>query len=301
MPSRQPTLPRSGRRPGRRLVPPHPDHAVDLAWRLGLKARWLLDDHNGGVSGIVLQQQARRAIESGDASTIVLLAGDRLLREEFAVLVATYNRATREHLAPIPIDGPNSLFALLTQRHMVATGLRPEDYGRLVIAQRAWATLNPLAIYRTPLDLETYLAAPIVATPLRLYDCPPVVSGADALVLTYGRAPGVPHRRASVAPAGWTRRRAELRPDCVSLDESYGTRRRQSRSDRSRPRLGLRRLPEPWCSSTSRPRTCVSGRPFSAAPGPLVESSAGRSTRPEANSRQDRPKSAVSSMAWSRQ
>jgi 3-oxoacyl-[acyl-carrier-protein] synthase III len=82
-----------------------PDHAVDLAWRLGLRPRWLLDDANGGVAGITMLQHALRAVEAGDASTIVLLAGDRLLREEFAALVDGYNRATRDHLAPIPVDG----------------------------------------------------------------------------------------------------------------------------------------------------------------------------------------------------
>lgn len=161
-----------------------PDHAVDLAWRLGLRVRWLMDDANGGAAGIDMLQHAMRAIEAGDASTIVLLAGDRLLREEFAVLVDGYNRATRDHLAPIPVDGPNTDFALLTQRHMVATGLARSDYGRIAVAQRRWAAGNPLAVYRDPLTLEEYLDAPVIADPLCRYDCVPVVSGADALVVT---------------------------------------------------------------------------------------------------------------------
>ena len=161
-----------------------PDHAIDLAWRLGLRVRWLMDSANGGAAGIDLLQHARRAIEAGDASTIVLLAGDRLLRSEFAALVEGYNRATRAHLAPLPVDGPNTDFALLTQRHMAATGLTRADYGRIAVAQRGWAAGNPLAVYREPLTLEEYLAAPIIAEPLGRYDCVPVVSGADALVVT---------------------------------------------------------------------------------------------------------------------
>jgi acetyl-CoA acetyltransferase len=161
-----------------------PDHAIDLAWRLGLRVRWLMDGANGGAAGIDMLQHAVRAIEAGEAATIVLLAGDRLLREEFAALVDGYNRATRDHLAPIPIDGPNTVFALLTQRHMAATGLTRGDYGLIATAQRRWAQGNPLAVYREPLTLEEYLAAPIVAEPLCRYDCVPVVSGADALVVT---------------------------------------------------------------------------------------------------------------------
>jgi acetyl-CoA acetyltransferase len=177
-----------------------PDHAVDLAWRLGVRARWLMDDANGGASGITMLQHAVRAVEAGDASTIVLLAGDRLLRDEFAALVGGYNRATRDHLTPIPVDGPNTDFALLTQRHMVATGLTRRDYGRIPVAQRRWASCNPLAVYREPLSLEQYLAAPPIAEPLSRYDCVPVVSGADALVVTSAaRAPGGVRIRATRA------------------------------------------------------------------------------------------------------
>ena len=168
-----------------------PDHGIDLAWRLGLRVRWLMDDPNGGASGINLLQHALRAIEAGDATTIVLLAGDRLLREEFGAVANGYNRATRDRLTPIPVDGPNSNFALLTQRHMAATGLTRADYGRIPVAQRRWAGANPLAVYREPLTLEDYLASPFVAEPLCRYDCVPVVSGADALVVTSSdRAPG---------------------------------------------------------------------------------------------------------------
>jgi len=161
-----------------------PDHAIDLAWRLGLSVRWLMDSANGGAAGIDMLQHAVRAVEAGDASTIVLVAGDRLLRDEFVALVDGYNRATRAYLAPIPVDGPNTDFALLTQRHMAATGVTRADYGRIAVAQRRWAAGNPLAVYREPLTLEEYLAAPLVAEPLCRYDCVPVVSGADALVVT---------------------------------------------------------------------------------------------------------------------
>jgi acetyl-CoA acetyltransferase len=161
-----------------------PDRAIDLAWKLGLRVRWLMDDGNGGASGIQLLQHAVRAVEAGDATTIVLLAGDRFDRESFRRLVDTYNRATAEYLAPIPHGGPNALFALLTSAHMARHGLERADYGRLVLQQRSAAALNPLAVYRDELTIDEYLAAPVVAPPLHRYDCVPVVSGADALVVS---------------------------------------------------------------------------------------------------------------------
>jgi len=165
-----------------------PDHAVDLAWKLGLRLRWLMEDTNGGAAGINMLQHAVRAVEAGDAAAVLVLAGDRLDRQAFSELVAGYNAATRDYLAPLCFGGPNALFALLTQRHMARHGLVREDYGELVIAQREWAGRNPGAVYREPLTLAGYLAAPLVAEPLSRYDCAPIVAGADALVVSSGRA-----------------------------------------------------------------------------------------------------------------
>jgi acetyl-CoA acetyltransferase len=168
-----------------------PDHAIDLAWKLGLKLRWLMEDTNGGASGLNMLQHAVRAVESGDAETVVVCAGDRLERDDFAELVNNYNAATRDWLAPLEFGGPNALFALVTQRHAERHGLGREDYACVPLAQRAWASLNPGAVYRDDLALEEYLAADFVASPLTRYDCVPVVSGADAVVVTSRASSGV--------------------------------------------------------------------------------------------------------------
>lgn len=161
-----------------------PDHAIDLAWRLGLRVRWLMEDPHGGASAINMLQHAVRAVEAGDAETIVLCAGDHLDRAAFADLVANYNRATGAYLAPLGSPGPNALFAMLTRRYLDARDLGREDLGQIPVAQRRWAAGNPGAVYRAPLTLAEYLAAPPVATPLTRYDCVPVVAGADAVVIT---------------------------------------------------------------------------------------------------------------------
>ena len=143
-----------------------PDRAVDVAFRLGLSLRWLMDGQTGGAAALDLLQHARRAVESGDANRVLLVAGDRLDPPDFVRLVDEYNSATRDHLATIPTGGPNALFAMLTARHAAAHGLDRSHYGRLVCAQRAWAAGNPNAVYRDPLTLEQYLEAPMVADPL---------------------------------------------------------------------------------------------------------------------------------------
>lgn len=159
-----------------------PDHAIDLALRLGLRARWLMDCANGGASGVDMLQHAMRAVEAGDAECILLLAGDVMSPEASRQLGAAYNTARRDHLTPIDV-GSNPLFALLTRRHMSLHHLTRADYGVIPVTQREWARDNPNAAYRKALSIEDYLAAPLVADPLCIFDCVPIVGGADAIIV----------------------------------------------------------------------------------------------------------------------
>lgn len=160
-----------------------PDRAIDLAWRLGLRLKWCMQDELGGASAINLLRHAWLALQAGQAETIVLVAGDHFTGADFAGLVRGYNRSAQDYLSPLGCAGPNPLFAMVTQRQMERRGLVREDYGRLCVAQRAWASDNPNAAYRQPMTLAQYLEAPMVAAPLGRLDCVPVVSGACALVL----------------------------------------------------------------------------------------------------------------------
>ena len=161
-----------------------PDHAIDVAWRLGISPRWIMEDTNGGAGGINMLQHAARAIQCGDASAIAILAGDHFSGSDFTDLTDNYNSTVREFLAPLPFGGPNALFSFVTQAQMKAEGLNRRDYGVLCAAQRSWAALNPAAVYRKPLTLDEYLSAPPVASPLGRFDCVPVVSGANAILIT---------------------------------------------------------------------------------------------------------------------
>ena len=189
-----------------------PDHAIDFAWRAGLRVRWCMDDCHGGASGVNLLQHAARAIQSGDAEIVVLVSGDHFEAADFTALVENYNATTRAFLRPLRTGGPNPLFAMLTQRQMAATGLTRDDYAALCIAQRDWAARNPRAVYREALTRDAYFAAPMVAEPLCRLDCVPVVSGANALVL----APAT-HRCARAAPVAIRALRASY-----NFDQQHG-------------------------------------------------------------------------------
>lgn len=160
-----------------------PDRAINLAWQLGLSLRWSMEDTHGGASGINMLQHAVRAVQCGDASVVVVMAADHYEPDTLHSLNDNFNRVVKEHLAPLPFGGPNALFSLLTQAHMKQYGLDRADYGAVCIAQREWAAHNPIAAYRSAMTLDDYLDAPAVAPPLGRFDCVPVVSGADAIVV----------------------------------------------------------------------------------------------------------------------
>jgi acetyl-CoA acetyltransferase len=157
-----------------------PDRTIDLAMKMGLRLTWTQDE----VISMTAFQHAVHAIEQGAADVIVLAGGDALMRGDFRRMAESYNRVTAENLMPLPSFGPNAPFALVTQAHMAHFGLTREDYGRVVQSQRRWAGTNPLALYRTELSMSEYLNAPMVADPLTILDCPPLVAGAEAVVLT---------------------------------------------------------------------------------------------------------------------
>jgi acetyl-CoA acetyltransferase len=167
-----------------------PDTAVDFAWRMGLSLRWLMQDTNGGSSAMNMLGHAFRGVETGAAEAILVVGGDATGLAGYAKVASNFNIATREHLAPLGHGGPNGIYALVTSRQMKKYGLEKSDYGHLAIAQRGWAANNPFAVYRTPMTMAEYLAAPLVADPLSRYDCVPVVAGAQAIVVAHpDRAP----------------------------------------------------------------------------------------------------------------
>jgi acetyl-CoA acetyltransferase len=93
--------------------------------------------------------------------------------------------------------------ALLASRHMHLHGTTREQLGAIAVSNRSYASLNPKAVYREPLDLETYLHARPIAEPLHLYDCDVPCDGSTAVIVS-GADVG---RAVRIASVGAARRR----------------------------------------------------------------------------------------------
>ncbi|HVL57745.1 MAG TPA: thiolase family protein [Burkholderiaceae bacterium] len=159
-----------------------PENVTTMAEHLGLQCRWLCHGMFGGASGISGMLHAARAIQAGDASVVVIVAADAFDVSSHMSM----NRSAGQHdyMGLWGYGAANGVFALQTRLYMQQFGATREDFGRLCIAQRQNAMLNPNALLRTPLTMEDYLNARPIADPLRLYDCVLPCCGADAVVLT---------------------------------------------------------------------------------------------------------------------
>jgi acetyl-CoA acetyltransferase len=81
------------------------------------------------------------------------------------------------------IRAPNH-HPFLAARHMYEHGTESEDLGRIAVAQREWANLNPDAqMSDRSITLEDYLESPYIAEPYRLLDCCVQSDGGAAFVL----------------------------------------------------------------------------------------------------------------------
>ncbi|MGX1787107.1 thiolase family protein [Bosea sp. NPDC055332] len=202
-----------------------PDNAVTLAEYLGLELNWAQVFTAGGAGPIATILDAVRAVEAGVANCVLCLGGDSRTMDEFRKSISNFTTAIANYATPLNFGGMNGFFSMIQRRHMHEYGTKREQLGRIAVDQRYNALRNPQAIFKTPLTLDDYLNARLIADPFRLYDCPMPASGADAiLVAPLDRAkPGKGvrilsgfqrhnHLRGEVSPLrfGWERFREDL-------------------------------------------------------------------------------------------
>ncbi len=72
---------------------------------------------------------------------------------------------------------------ILAQRYCYEFGVNPDDLLLFSVNAHKNAAKNPLAMFQKEISLEKAIKSPLVADPLRLYDCSPVSDGAAAVLL----------------------------------------------------------------------------------------------------------------------
>ena len=93
--------------------------------------------------------------------------------------------------------------AMVAQRRIHEFGLPRDQLGQIALNARRNAGLNPTAIYREPMDLEAYLSARMISTPLGLFDCDAPSDGSTAFVVSHcDYAPDAPRPACHVNAVG---------------------------------------------------------------------------------------------------
>ncbi|MCU1375198.1 MAG: hypothetical protein JWO68_2484 [Actinomycetia bacterium] len=130
--------------------------------------------------------------------------------------------------------------AMFMRRMMHEFGWTEESFGRQMIAQRQFATMNEAALIREPLTMEGYLSSRALARPVKLLDCDyPVDSSASVIVTTVERARDL--RQPAVIVDAWS---------FGTLDRPWGAMELTPDMTESSPHNAARRM---WAKSSLTP------------------------------------------------
>jgi acetyl-CoA acetyltransferase len=142
-----------------------------------------LTSGGGGSAGAI--GLARAAIVAGDANVVVTVMALQQSKQRLGtVFSAAPPDPITSFLQPSGLAGPGHLMSVLARRHMHLYGTGREAFAEIAISTRANAVNRPKAIHRTPLTLDDYFNARMIAEPLCLYDFCQETDGAVAVITT---------------------------------------------------------------------------------------------------------------------
>jgi acetyl-CoA C-acetyltransferase len=76
------------------------------------------------------------------------------------------------------------VFAMIAQRHMHEYGTTREQLAKVAVKAHRYGAMNPHAHFQKETSLMEVLNSPMIASPLRLFDCCPISDGGAAAILT---------------------------------------------------------------------------------------------------------------------
>ena len=167
--------------------------AEDFILNLGLEhLAFSSTIRTGGASLLSALQSAALAVHGGVAKNVLLTAGrlgfsaQRVSKtSEGAIAPHPVMRHVDEFERPFGNTVAAQWFAHAAIRHMHEYGTEADDFGRIAVACRKHANLNPRALmYKKPMTLDDHRASPLITEPFRLFDCSLETDGAVALVVT---------------------------------------------------------------------------------------------------------------------
>jgi acetyl-CoA C-acetyltransferase len=147
-------------------------------------------------------------IGSGVSDVVLVGGAERVLNvttEESTEYFAYASDARWEQTLGLTFPG---VFALVARAHMAKYGTTEAQMAAVAVKNHKHGTRNPKAQFQKEITLEQVLKSPMVADPLKLYDCCPFTDGGAAVVLASEEVARKARRRpiwvlASAAASDW--------------------------------------------------------------------------------------------------
>jgi acetyl-CoA C-acetyltransferase len=135
------------------------------------------------ASGAAALRVGAMAVASGFHDVVVVAGLEKMtdtVGKDTTAGLATAADAENEALHGVSFVGLN---ALVMQRYMYEFDVPIDAFAGFSINAHRNGANNPNAMFQEPIDLNTYLRAPVIATPINMMDSSPVCDGAAAVVL----------------------------------------------------------------------------------------------------------------------
>ena len=157
----------------------------------------LIADYSGLISNNVPSTRVEAACASGGLAlrsgiiavaseyhAIVISAGIEKMTDIGAekAMDALAAAADREWEAAVGATFPG-LYAMMARAHMHEFGTTREQLAQVAVKNHYHGSMNPRAQFRNRITIDSVISSPLVADPLRLFDCSPITDGAAAVVL----------------------------------------------------------------------------------------------------------------------
>lgn len=161
-------------------------YSVLLAENLGIQPSYASTLDLGGASPVAAISQAMAAIQAGLCTTVLFTIGQNAGTNyrQRPPTHGTLNWGYSDFEEPFGLVGAPGAYALGARRHMYEYGTTPEQLGAIAISTRHHASLNQNAQMRSPINLEDYLASPLICDPFRLFDCSLISDYSGAFIVT---------------------------------------------------------------------------------------------------------------------
>jgi len=148
------------------------------------------------ASGGLALRDGVMAVASGLHDIVIAAGVEKMTDVETGVTIdALASAADREWEGFMGATFPG-LYAMMARLHMHKYGTTREQLATVAVKNHHNATMNPKAQYRKEITIDEVINSPLVADPLRVYDCSPITDGAAAVVL----APAELARKLNDAP-----------------------------------------------------------------------------------------------------